>query len=92
VALEEAPIHTWVTGKFVLIAEEDTARDRRLRLVVELAPGVAPSDDKVDAIATSVVRALLLRSSEFAHYVPRERQRPDVVLAAAGTLRGFPWG
>ncbi|WP_394832679.1 phenylacetate--CoA ligase family protein [Pendulispora rubella] len=92
VALEEAPIHTWVTGKFVLMAEEDAQRDRRLRLVVELAPGVAASDDKIEAIAASVVRALVLRSSEFAHYVPKERQRPEVMLAPAGDPSWFPVG
>ena len=92
VALEEAPIHTWVTGKFVLMAEEDAARDRRLRLVVELAPGVAASDDKIEAIGASVVRALVLRSSEFAHYVPKERQRPEVMLAPAGDPTWFPVG
>ncbi|WP_394843211.1 phenylacetate--CoA ligase family protein [Pendulispora brunnea] len=92
VALEEAPIHTWVTGKFVLMAEEDTAQDRRLRLVVELAPGVAADDDKIEAIAAAVVRALMLRSSEFAHYVPKERQRPEVMLAPAGDPTWFPVG
>lgn len=92
VALEEAPIHDWVTGKFVLLAEEDAARDRRLRLVVELAPGAAPSDDKLEAIASSVVRALLRRNSEFAHYVPKDRQRPEVTLAPAGDPTWFPVG
>jgi len=92
VALEEAPIHDWVTGKFVLLAEEDAARDRRLRLVVELAPGVAPSDDKIEAIAASTVRALLRRNSEFAHYVPKERQGMEVTLAPAGDPTWFPVG
>ena len=92
VALEESPIHTWVTGKFVLMAEEDEGRDRRLRLVVELAPGVSETDDKVLAIADSVVRALLLRSSEFANYVPQERRRPEVILVPAGDPTWFPVG
>ncbi|WP_394828534.1 phenylacetate--CoA ligase family protein [Pendulispora albinea] len=92
VALERAPIHAWVTGKFVLMAEEDEARDRQLRLVVELAPGVTETNDMAPAIAESVVLALRLRSSEFANYVPPERQRPQVVLAPAGDPAWFPVG
>jgi len=92
VALEESAIAPHVTGKFVLMAEEDEARDRRLRVVVELAPGAAPGDIEPAAIGDAIVRHLLRLNSEFAHYVPEARRRPDVELAAAGDPRWFPIG
>jgi len=92
VGLEQWPIDQWVTGKFVMQAREDQDRDRFLSVVVELGPGIAPSDDKVDAIADSVLRHLLRLNSEFAHYVPAERQRPRVELAPVGDPAYFPTG
>ena len=92
VGLEEAPIDGWVTGKFVMQAREDDDRNRFLSIVVELAPGVMPDQDKVDVIANAVWRHLVRLNSEFAHYVPPERQLPDVVLRPAGDPEYFPAG
>jgi len=92
VALEEQAIAQSVTGKFVLMAEEDEAHDRRLRVVVELAPGVAAGDVDRAVIADAMVRHLLRLNSEFAHYVPAERRRPEVELAPAGDAQWFPVG
>jgi len=92
VGLEQSPIDQWVTGKFVMQAREDEDRDRFLSVVVELGPGIAPSDDKVDVIADSLLRHLLRLNSEFAHYVPPERQRPRVELAPLGDPAYFPTG
>ncbi len=92
VGLEQAPVDHWVTGKFVMQAREDEDRNRYLSIVVELGPGVAPSDDKVDAIAESILRHLLRLNSEFANYVPLERQRPRVELAPRGDPAWFPAG
>jgi phenylacetate-CoA ligase len=77
VGLEQPGISDSVTGKFALGTYEDTDRDRRLRITVEPAPG----------------REQLLRlNSEFAHYVPAERQLPEVVLRPAGDPQYFPVG
>jgi phenylacetate-CoA ligase len=92
VGLELAPIDQWVTGKFVMQAREDDDRNRYLSIVVELGPGVATTQDKADVIADSVLRSLLRLNSEFAHYVPAERQRPRIELAALGDPEYFPIG
>jgi phenylacetate-coenzyme A ligase PaaK-like adenylate-forming protein len=92
VGLEQSPIDQWVTGKFVMQAREDDDRNPYLSIVVELGPGAAPSDDKAEAIADSVLRQLLRLNSEFAHYVPRERQRPRIQLAPMGDPEWFPVG
>ena len=92
VGLEQAPIDQWVTGKFVMQAREDDDRDLFLSIVVELGPGVAPGEDKIDAIAESIVHHLRRLNSEFAHYVPSEKQRPQIELAAQGDPEYFPTG
>jgi phenylacetate-coenzyme A ligase PaaK-like adenylate-forming protein len=92
VGLEQPPIDQWVTGKFVMQAREDADRNRYLSIVVELGPGVSASVDKVQTIADSVVRHVLRLNSEFAHYVPPERQRPRIELAPHGDPDYFPIG
>jgi phenylacetate-CoA ligase len=89
VGLEQPSISEWVTGKFVLETVEDADRDRRLRVTVELAPG---STGDPDLVAVSIRDQLLRLNSEFAHYVPAERQLPDIVLRPAGDREYFPVG
>jgi phenylacetate-CoA ligase len=92
VALEQAPISDWTTGKFVLEAREDERRDRVLALVVELAPGAEPDDGRAAAVADAVVTQLLRLNSEFANYVPADRRLPQVSFAPAGDPEWFPVG
>ena len=92
VALERAPISEWVSGKFVLEAPEDADRNRFLRVTVELAPGVADDGERAAAIAEAVRAELVRLNSEFAHYVPAERQLPAVELRPAGDPEYFPVG
>jgi phenylacetate-CoA ligase len=89
VGLEQPGISDFVTGKFVLEAVEDENRDRRLRVTVELAPNRTGDANKV---AASIRDQLLRLNSEFAHYVPSERQLPDVALRPAGDPEYFPVG
>jgi len=89
VGLEQPGISDTVTGKFVIESAEDADRDRRLRITVETAPGATADAGRIAA----AVRAQLVRlNSEFAHYVPPERQLPDVVLRPAGDPEYFPVG
>jgi phenylacetate-CoA ligase len=89
VGLEQPEISGWVTGRFVLEAVEDERRDRRLRVTVELAPGRGGDP----AVVAESIRAQLVRlNSEFAHYVPVERQLPEVELRDAGDPEYFPVG
>jgi phenylacetate-CoA ligase len=89
VGLEQPEVSGWVTGKFVLETVEDADRDTRLRVTVELAPG----RDGENAVVAASIRTQLLRlNSEFAHYVPAERQLPEVVLRPAGDPEYFPIG
>jgi phenylacetate-CoA ligase len=92
VALEQAPISDWTTGKFVLEAREDEDRDAYLSVVVELAPGAEGGPDRARAVADAVVAQLLRLNGEFASYVPAERRLPRVVFAPAGDPEWFPIG
>jgi phenylacetate-CoA ligase len=92
VGLEQAPIDRWVTGKFVLQAREDDDRNRYLSIVVELGRGVESDRAKADVVADSILHHLLRLNSEFAHYVPTDRQRPRVELAPLGHPEYFPIG
>lgn len=89
VGLEQPGISDWVTGKFVLETYEDDDRDLRLRVTVELAKD---KDGDPAALAGSVRDQLLRLNSEFAHYVPAERQLPEVVLRLTGDPEYFPVG
>ncbi|MBE8521283.1 phenylacetate--CoA ligase family protein [Amycolatopsis sp. H6(2020)] len=89
VGLEQPGISDTVTGKFVIEPVEDADRDRRLRVTVETAPGATADAGR---IAEAVREQLLRLNSEFAHYVPAERQLPDVVLRPAGDPEYFPVG
>jgi phenylacetate-CoA ligase len=90
VGLEQPGISDQVTGKFVLETVEDADRDRRLRVTVEQAPG---RDDADPAELARSIRGHLLRlNSEFGHYVPAERQLPDVVLRPFQDPEYFPAG
>ncbi|GAB2838241.1 phenylacetate--CoA ligase family protein [Lentzea nigeriaca] len=89
VGLEQPGISDTVTGKFVIESVEDADRDRSLRITVETAPGQTPDATR---IAESIRDQLLRLNSEFAHYVPAERQLPEVVLRPAGDPEYFPVG
>lgn len=89
VGLEQPGISDTVTGKFVIESVESEDRDRSLRITVETAPGRTADA----AVIAESVRAQLLRlNSEFAHYVPAERQLPEVVLRPSGDPEYFPVG
>ncbi|GAX34478.1 phenylacetate--CoA ligase family protein [Nodularia sp. NIES-3585] len=92
VGLEQGAIPEWVTGKFVLQVKEDVDQNRFLSIVVELAPGVESSEDKQQAITSSILSQLLRLNSEFANYVSPEYQTPQVTLAPMGDSEYFPIG
>ncbi len=92
VGLEQPLIKEWVTGKFVLQVKEDADKNRFLSVVVELAPGVEGSENKKEAIASSILSQLLRLNSEFANYVPAEYQIPQVALTPTGDPEYFPIG
>jgi phenylacetate-CoA ligase len=92
VGLEQPPVAGWVTGKFVVEAIEDADRNRRLRITTELAPGQRADADRAALVAGSIRAQLCRLNSEFAHYVPAERQLPEVVLRPTGDPEYFPIG
>jgi phenylacetate-CoA ligase len=92
IGLEQPDTRGFVTGKFVLEVKEDVGLDRWLHVAVELAPGAEASEARADVVADAI-RAVLRRiNSEFAGYVPPERQRPRVSLRPAGDPEWFPIG
>ncbi len=92
VGLEQNPIQKWVTGKFVLQAQETETKEKVLSVVVELLPEISGDEEKRQTISRSIQRELLRLNSEFAHYVPPERQLPEVTLKPAGDPAYFPIG
>ena len=92
VGLEQPPVAAWVTGKFVMESREDADRDRYLAIAVELAAGVAGSDQIRDAVAQSIAAQLRRLNSEFAHYTPPQRQLPRVTLHRNRDPEYFPPG
>lgn len=85
-------IRDWVTGKFVLQVKEDGDKNRFLSVVVELASGVTGSEEKQNAIASSILTQLLHLNSEFANYVPPDYQLPQITLTPTGDPEHFPLG
>jgi phenylacetate-CoA ligase len=92
VGLEQSPICDWVTGKFVMQVKEDGDRNRFLAIAVELAPGVAATGEKEQAIAHQITHHLCRLNSEFANYVPEANQTPQISLLPTGDPDYFPIG
>ena len=92
VALEGPATSDLVTGKFVLEVKEDAQRDAELWVAVELAPGAEATPARERTAAEEIAAVLRRLSSEFASYVPPERQRPRVTLWPAGHPEYFPPG
>jgi phenylacetate-CoA ligase len=92
VGLEQSPICEWVTGKFVMQIRETADRNAELSIVVELAPGEAKTDERVEAIADAIRYHLRRLNSEFAHYVPESNQTPQIELRLTGDVEYFPVG
>jgi phenylacetate-CoA ligase len=92
VALDGADLASRVSGKFVMVVDEDEARDAHLRIVVELARGVPPDEGLRGLVAEAVAASLVRLSSEYAAYVPPERRVPRVDLRPAQDAVYFPPG
>ena len=86
-----------LTGKFVLYLEEDSDHNPRLALRVEASKAAgdvsgAAGEALAARAARAVMRALLRASSEYANYVPADRQLPVVRVHAQGDPQWFPVG
>lgn len=92
VGLEQPGIQAWVTGKFVMEVKRDGDENEHLSVVVELAPGEAPSDARREAVAASIEAQVCRLNSEFRAYVPEGRRAPQVTLALTGDAAHFPIG
>ncbi|GIF77723.1 phenylacetate--CoA ligase family protein [Asanoa siamensis] len=89
-ALEEETVAPLLTGKFVQEVGADQDHNPYLGVVVELAPGVTAGPEHAEEIARAIRERLLVTNSEFANYVPVERQLPRVRLLATGDVDYFP--
>jgi len=92
VGLEHPDIQTFVTGKFVLEILEQGDGNPELVVTVELRKGAIEDEAKIDLIAASIKEELLRLNSEFAHYVPRERHLPKIIVKPFGDPKDFPLG
>ena len=92
VGLEQPAISAFTTGKFVMTVARDADENEHLAVVIELAPGQAPSEERARAAAASIEAHLVRLNSEYRTYVPAERRTPRVTLAPAGDPSHFPVG
>jgi phenylacetate-CoA ligase len=91
-ALEQPTTREWVSGKFVLEVKEDANADKRLTIAVELSQRGVTENFSAEPVAEAVLAVLLRLNSEFAHYVPAARQRPEITLYPPGHPEYFPVG
>lgn len=92
IGLEQPEVSAQVTGKFVMEVVADTDQGRELRVTVELAEGVREPPGLREGVAEAIRGSLLRLSSEFAAYVPPERQLPRVTLLPTRHPEYFPVG
>ena len=92
VGLEQPNFMAWVTGKFVLETQETEGADKILHIAVELLPGIEPDETIAPVIAESIRTQLLRLNSEFANYIPHERQLPKITLISFADPSYFPPG
>ncbi len=90
--LEQPEIRGQVTGKFVMQVKEGLDSAPRLTVAVELARGLDPGAVDAGAIELAILAQLKRLNSEFANYVPADRQRPAVTLHPCGDPEYFPVG
>ena len=92
VGLEQQGLAGWVSGKFVMEVRENEADSKVLHIAVELLPTHRPDAEKQAAIAQSIRSQLLRLNSEFANYVPIDRQTPQIELLPFADPTHFPSG
>ena len=92
VGLEHAEFRDFLTGKFVLETLERTEGNPELLVTVELREGAKPQEGLEQRIGGRIRTELLRLNSEFAHYVPKDRQLARVVLKPFGDPEDFPLG
>lgn len=92
IGLEQPSVERAVTGKFVLEVFEDASHDSVLQVTVELASGEHSSERLTEAVADSILEHLQKVNSEFANYVPKDRQAVRVRLLPLGDADYFPLG
>lgn len=90
--LEQPEVRGQVTGKFVMEVKESLDSAPRLAIAVELAKGIDAKKVDKAAIEAAILAQVRRVNSEFANYVPADRQRPVVMLYPAGHPDYFPVG
>ncbi|WP_433603163.1 hypothetical protein ACQPXH_16330 [Nocardia sp. CA-135953] len=78
--------------EFVLEVWDNADHDRTLRVTVELVPDEPNTPERTRRVAESIRDEFVRRNSEYAHYVPLERQLPHVELRPTGDPDYFPIG
>lgn len=92
VGLEQPEVSHWVTGKFVMEIKFDADNNSYLAIAIELAPNVTADSEMQQAISSLILTQLLRLNSEYANYVPKERQLPQITLLSFGEPEYFPAG
>ena len=72
--------------------KQDRDQNSYLAIAVELAIEVNSNQDLEKAISNSIYSQLLRLNSEYANYVPPQRQLPEISLYNLGNPEYFPVG
>jgi len=68
-----------ITGRFTMLVQHSAEGNRPLTVVVELQPGAEASHLLANRLAEALEAHLLAVNSEYANYVPKRYQRPEIV-------------
>ena len=72
--------------------KQDRDQNSYLAIAVELAIEITSNQDLKEAIANSIHSQLMRLNSEYANYVPAQRQLPEISLYNFGDSNYFPVG
>jgi phenylacetate-CoA ligase len=92
VGIEQPEVARDLTGKFVLEVVQDDNQDSVLQVTVELVGAQQPKPELASDVRHSIERHLARVNSEYAAYVPKERQTIVVRLLPLGEPEYFPIG
>lgn len=90
--LERPEFNGLISSKFVMEVKFDDKAHEYIHIVIECLPDVTLNDSQKKAISQSILFQLRRLNSEFAHYVPEQRQKPVLDFKPFADPEFFPKG
>jgi phenylacetate-CoA ligase len=89
--LDRSEYRRFFTGRFTILVRHTEAENQPLTIIIEArADTAAPASFSEDALSDLLESHLMEINSEYASYVPRRYQRPDVVIKSYADTTFFP--